>query len=370
MSADFNIRSDSVNVEQIMEQIRARIREKRGVDYTEQQIRELAAVKLEKFLDPRGVRSDLLEQFRKAQPAYTPPELPNYSFEDQTLYESTRPPLRWVRKLLNPILKLFFNPNPLIQALNIQSRLNTMYGEREARREATRRAFDQLQYELMHNLVIETTRMSIEVKNLKMRVESLAGRLEFNERRARALESVVVYKPTAEDQVETSARAGTQMPRESRPSPSRFEQAPQAGSPPYRDGQQRGDQGRGQTSPAGARGGQPPAPEGSAGPAPPQAHVEGPGQRSRRRRRRRGRRGGGSAAAAMAGQPAPAAPPSESTPAVPHEAQAGRDTASESPATAQSADQGGVRPPNQGAVSDGADPGTAPTDGTGRDPNP
>ena len=67
--SDFNVRSDSVNVEQIMEQIRARIREKRGVDYTEQQIRELAAVKLEKFLDPRGVRSDLLEQFRKAQPA-------------------------------------------------------------------------------------------------------------------------------------------------------------------------------------------------------------------------------------------------------------------------------------------------------------
>ena len=61
---DFNVRADSVNVEQIMEQIRARIREKRGVDYTEQQIRELAAVKLEKFLDPRGVRSDLLDQFR------------------------------------------------------------------------------------------------------------------------------------------------------------------------------------------------------------------------------------------------------------------------------------------------------------------
>ena len=57
---DFNVRSDSVNVEQIMEQIRARIREKRGVDYTEQQIRELAAVKLERFLDPRGVRSDLV----------------------------------------------------------------------------------------------------------------------------------------------------------------------------------------------------------------------------------------------------------------------------------------------------------------------
>src|ERR671927_143775 len=97
--ADFNVRSDSVNVEQIMEQIRARIREKRGVDYTEEQIRQLATVKLEKFLDPRGVRSDLLDEFRKAQPAYQPPELPNYSFEDQTLFDSTRGSLRFLRRL-------------------------------------------------------------------------------------------------------------------------------------------------------------------------------------------------------------------------------------------------------------------------------
>src|SRR5438093_5955259 len=198
--AEFNVRSDSVNVEQIMEQIRARIREKRGVDYTEQQIRELAAVKLEKFLDPRGVRSDLLDQFRKAQPAYEPPQLPNFAFEDATLFESHRGPIRWMRKLLLPILKLFFNPNPLIQALHIQSRLNTMNAEREARREATRRQMDQLYYELIHNLVVETTRLGIEVKNLKMRLESVSSRLEFNERRARALESAVVYKADGRDE--------------------------------------------------------------------------------------------------------------------------------------------------------------------------
>src|ERR671932_2815850 len=128
---EFNVRSDSVNVEQIMEQIRARIREKRGVDYTEQQIRELAAVKLEKFLDPRGVRSDLLDQFRKAQPPYEPPELPNFAFEDTTLFESHRAPLRWIRKLLLPILKLFFNPNPLIHALHIQAHLNEVALQRE-----------------------------------------------------------------------------------------------------------------------------------------------------------------------------------------------------------------------------------------------
>src|SRR5215471_20071642 len=103
---DFSVRSDSVNVEQL----RARIREKRGVDYTEEQIRELASVKLQKFLDPRGVRSDLLDQFRKTQPPYQPPDIPNYAFEENTLFDSHRAPLRAIRRLLKPILKLFFNP--------------------------------------------------------------------------------------------------------------------------------------------------------------------------------------------------------------------------------------------------------------------
>src|SRR6185503_17094206 len=134
---DFNVRSDSVNVEQIMEQIRSRIRDKRGVDYTEQQIRDLAAVKLEKFLDPKAVRSDLLEQYRKLRPAVEPSDFPNYEFEDSTIYETHRGPLRFIRKLLNPLLKLLFNPNRLIDALHIQSRINTMNAERETARRET-----------------------------------------------------------------------------------------------------------------------------------------------------------------------------------------------------------------------------------------
>jgi hypothetical protein len=185
--ADFSVRSDSVDVEQIMKQIRARIREKRGVDYTEEEIRELANVKLEKFLDPRGIRSDLIEQFRRSKAAQPP--APNFAFEDSTLFESHRGIIRFFRKLLNPILKLFFNPNPLIQALHIQSELNT--------RNAKREELDALNYEVMHNLVIEVTRLGIEVKNLKMRVESISSRLDFDERRARALEGVVMYRPGA-----------------------------------------------------------------------------------------------------------------------------------------------------------------------------
>jgi hypothetical protein len=192
-------RSDSVDVEEIMRQIRARIREKRGVDYTEEEIRELANVKLEQFLDPRGVRSDLLAQFRRKRDASDAPR--NYAFEDTTLFESSRPFLRWLRSVLRPILKLFFNPNPLIEALHIQSRLNESYNQAEA-----------LYYELIHNLVLETTRLGIEVKNLKMRVESTSSRLDFDERRARALEGVVQYRPGAVPPLQPPSGGGPPRP--------------------------------------------------------------------------------------------------------------------------------------------------------------
>jgi hypothetical protein len=197
---DFSVRSDHVDVEQIMRQIRSRIREKRGVDYTEEEIRELASVKLEKFLDPRGVRSDLLEQFRRKREASLPP---NFGFEDTTLFETHRVFLRFMRRILRPILKLFFNPNPLIEALHIQSKLN-----------AQQAAIEPLYYEVMHNLVLETTRLGIEVKNLKMRVESMSSRLDFDERRARALEGVVQYRPGAVPPLQppTGAAGGTERP--------------------------------------------------------------------------------------------------------------------------------------------------------------
>jgi len=196
--SDLTVRSDNVDVEQIMRQIRTRIREKRGVDYSEEEIRELANVKLEKFLDPRGVRSDLLEQFRRSKAAAPAPR--NFAFEDDTLYETHRGFIRWMRKLFNPLLKLFFNPNPLIQALHIQAELNT--------RNAKREELDTLYYEVIHNLVIELTRTGIEVKNLKMRVESMSSRLDFDERRARALEGVVVYRPGAAAPLQPPAGQG------------------------------------------------------------------------------------------------------------------------------------------------------------------
>jgi hypothetical protein len=107
----------------------------------------------------------------------------------------------------------------------------------------------------MHNLVLELTRLSIEVKNLKMRVESVSGRLDFSDRRARALESVVQYRPGTGPAAEPAATAV------STPAPSTAQTA-------RRDVE-------------------------AAGVAAP---VKGEAQRARRRRRRRGRSAG-------AGQP-------------------------------------------------------------------
>src|SRR5439155_16490883 len=56
---------------------------------------------------------------------------------------------------------------------------------------------DALHYEVIHNLVVELTRTGVEVKALKMRLESMASRLDFDERRARALEGVVQYRAGA-----------------------------------------------------------------------------------------------------------------------------------------------------------------------------
>ena len=192
---DFTFRSNSIDVEKIMDEIRSRIREKRGVDYTEAHIRELAQVKLDKFLDPERVRSGLLQHYLKERAAGSagfrlPPG--NFSFDDHRIYASS-PDLRgrfisMSRRLLRPVLKMFFNPTPIVEVLQLQSEINAYNA---------RLGDHALQYEVLNNLVVETTRLAIDTKNQRMRLESLASRLEFDERRARALEKVVQYRPGA-----------------------------------------------------------------------------------------------------------------------------------------------------------------------------
>jgi hypothetical protein len=256
---DFQVKSDAVDVDAIMRQIRARIREKRGTDYTEAEVQELAKVKLEQFLDPKGVRSDLVAQFRRHRTVSPAP--PTYEFEDSTIYETHRGLLRTIRRVLNPLLKLFFNPNKISSALHLQAKVNQEFHHRFRQREE----MDPLYYELVHNLALEVTRLSIEVHNMKMRVESVSSRMDFDERRGRALENVVQYRAQRPAQAPRPQQAPRPAPAP--PAPTAAAQVPADGTAPPAA-----------ITPTGAT----PAPG---------APADGDSERRRRRRRRRRRPG-------------------------------------------------------------------------------
>ena len=236
--------------------------------------------------------------------------------------------MRFMRRLLAPIFKLFWNPGTLIQVLFKQSQFNVDMLKRDARRrvefeqglyeahvrfaelttlsdhiqrqaagfERSRAEWNLLYYEVLHNLVLETTRNGIEVKNLRMRVEALASRLDFSERRVRALEGVVQYRPEV-----VRSRSG------------------QGGRPDRPEGRDRNegrdrDSGRDRQRPEGEpsaveadavvlpdAGAGAPAANAQAAPAP-----SGEPTGRRRRRRRRGRRGTGSAGQAPGAAQSPA----------------------------------------------------------------
>jgi hypothetical protein len=233
-----------------MREIRSRISQRHGIELTTQQIQELAARRLEAILDPRTVKPSLLEQIRRSAstPADAPltPE-PTYSFEDTTIYDSHHGSLRFIRRLLNPLLKLFFNPNPVISALNAQAKLNQAAALREAERDRRQSEWNALHYEILQRLVLEIARTSLDAQQLSMRIEALSAKVEFAERRARSIEGTL---------------------HQVRPSP-RHEGGPQPAQVP----QQPRESGSAEVTPSGG------APEG----------VPAEGGR-RRRRRRRGRR--------------------------------------------------------------------------------
>ena len=177
-----------------MRDIRARISHRHGIDLSASQIHELAARRLEAILDPRNVSPSLLDQLRKAAGARSSKDVistpePAFTFTDTTIYESHRSFLSAMRKLLNPILRLFFNPTPIASALTAQARLNSEQAARESEQERRQTEWNALQYELLQRVVTESARSSIELQALTLRVESLAARVDFTDRRVRTIEA-------------------------------------------------------------------------------------------------------------------------------------------------------------------------------------
>jgi hypothetical protein len=152
----FEIRAEGVDVEQVMREIRAAIEEKKKAGLlTDEEIREVAS-----------------------RPLLEAPSRWNSGFDTEAIYRSSRGGtgrvLEAVRRALRPIQKLFWNPTPMIAALSRQKDINTAYAH------------------LLHNLVLEVTRLNLEIVDLKSRTLQLQGRLEFQARREKTLETMAL----------------------------------------------------------------------------------------------------------------------------------------------------------------------------------
>ncbi len=175
----FEIQSKDVDVEAIMRGIRERIDEKRKGLYSDDEIREIADHRLDAVLDAHEFNPDFIKDFRSQEARW------NFIFGKDTVYESSRGTvgtiLQTIRGVLKPVQKLFWNPNPMIAALSRQSDLNDYY------------------VHLLHNLALEVTKLNLEVQELRNRSLELQGRLDFQVRREKTLEQMVVYRDDAPD---------------------------------------------------------------------------------------------------------------------------------------------------------------------------
>ena len=201
--SEFSVESEGVDVERIMEQIRARIRANQGAEASDAQVRQQASSRAAQTVDPAGARSALDARPRPERAEAAPPPSESFEFDQDTVYRSSRGAigrlLYGVRRLLGPLLKFFFNIQPVAHALAVQSRINRQqaaFDDRVARlfdassaRLEAREEIDKLNHQVMLDLVAEMTRLSVEMKNHRMLVESVSARLEFFERQARAREA-------------------------------------------------------------------------------------------------------------------------------------------------------------------------------------
>ena len=155
------VRTDDVDVERIMEQIRARIEDRR-----------------------RRAAKRPADEGRGSAAAALPPSV-SFEFDENSIYWSSRGAagrvLHGVRRLLRPLVKFVFNIDRMVHALVMQARLNaqqTAFDDDVARRLAARDEQDALRRAAVRELAAEVRRLSEEMRSHRRLVESVAARLD------------------------------------------------------------------------------------------------------------------------------------------------------------------------------------------------
>ena len=179
----FEVEAKGLDVTRLLAEVHRSMEERRKSGlYTEEELRYIAERPLEPVLQGRDVSAGLLAEFRALDAQW------NYSFDPETIYRTSRGGfLATARRLLRPVQKLFWNPTPMIAALSRQADLNRFSAH------------------LLHNLVLELTRLDLELAELKNRNLQLSGRVEMLARWGKTLEDMLAEREAAREDGPASA---------------------------------------------------------------------------------------------------------------------------------------------------------------------
>ncbi|MBN1550603.1 hypothetical protein JW979_04000 [bacterium] len=169
---NFEIGAD-INVEEIMQKIRAAIAEKQKAGiYTEESIEELADSKIMQFAEEAEIDSALLERLRS----------PDHSWNISPSYLITSHRtgikaglIKLTKRMVRPFVRLYTD-----HIFGRQAQINLYFAH------------------LLHNLVRELTRLQINHTSLKHRTDRLEREKEFFEQRIRTLEKMVKFQSDGE----------------------------------------------------------------------------------------------------------------------------------------------------------------------------
>lgn len=160
--------ADVVDIESIMTEIRQSIAEKKKMGvYSEEEVEEISKLKLETFADSAEIDVMLLRYLRD--------ENRMWNISSDYRLESHRGKfgriIVYLKKLVRPFIRLYTD-----HIVERQAQIN-LYS-----------------VHILHNLVREITRLSIENTQLRHRLEVLEQEHRFFQKRERTLEEMVLYK--------------------------------------------------------------------------------------------------------------------------------------------------------------------------------
>jgi hypothetical protein len=210
------VRPDGIDVERIMEQIRARVEERSR--------REAVEAERESAPDADSERDRRVAEPERENALVALPPSESFAFHGNSIYWSSRGRgvgqlLHASRRLLAPLLKFVFNIDPMVDALATQARRNVQqaaFDDDVARRLAAREEQDALNRRAVESLTVEMERLAADMKRHRTLVASAVERLDALEQ-GRAGEHAA--KPPGDRQTD-------ERPDDARPSPPADETPP------------------------------------------------------------------------------------------------------------------------------------------------